>query len=126
MTKKTRETRWVLDYRWVNDLSVTDSFPTPNISEILNSLGKSRHFSCLDASNTYHAIEVEKSSRPITAFAAAFSLYQFARMPFGLINAGASYCRFVQKLVDILGVPGIVAYLDDMLIHSSDLDTHVN
>ena len=47
-------------------------------------------------------------------------------MPFGLKNAGASYCRFVQRLVDILGVPGIVAYLDDVLIYSADLDTHVN
>jgi len=47
-------------------------------------------------------------------------------MPFGLKNAGASYCRFVQRLVDVLGVPGIVAYLDDVLIHSEDLDTHVN
>ena len=62
----------------------------------------------------------------ITAFATVFGLYQFARMPFGLKNAGASYCRFGQRLVDILGVPGIVAYLDDMLIHSADLDSHVN
>ena len=96
VTKKTGETRFVLDYCRVNDLSVTDSFPTPNISEILNSLGKARYFCCLDASNAYHAIEVEKSSRPIIAFATAFGLYQFARMPFGLKNAGASYCRFVQ------------------------------
>ena len=42
VTKKTEETRWVLDFRRVNDLTVTDSFPTPNISEILNSLGKSK------------------------------------------------------------------------------------
>ena len=47
-------------------------------------------------------------------------------MPFSLKNPGATYCRFVQRLVDILGVPGIVAYLDDMLIHSDDLNTHVN
>ena len=123
VTKKTGEKRWVLDFRQVIDLSVTDSFPTPNISEILNSLGKSR---CLDASNAYHAIEVEESSLPIMAFATVFGLYQFARMPFGLENTGASYCRFVQRLVDILGVPGIVAYLDNVLIHSADLDSHIN
>ena len=28
--------------------------------------------------------------------------------------------------MDILGVPGILAYLDDVLVHSEDLDTHVN
>ena len=126
VTKKSRETRWVLDFRQVNDLTVTYSFPTPNISEIFNSLGKSRYFSTLDASQAYHTIEVEESSRPITAFATTFGLYQFLRMPFGLRNAGASYCSFVQRLVDVLGVPGIATYLDDVLVHSEDLDTHVN
>ena len=82
-------TRWVLDFHRVNDLSVTDSFPTPKISEILNSLGNSRYFSCLDAANAYHPIEVEDSSCPIKAFATVFGLYQFARMPFSLKNAGA-------------------------------------
>ena len=77
VTKKSGETRWVLDFRRVNDLTVTDSFPTPNISEILTSLGKSRYFSTLDASQAYHTIEVEESSRPITAFATTFGLYQF-------------------------------------------------
>ena len=125
-TKKSGETRWVLDFRRVNDLTVTDSFPTPNISEILNSLGKSKYFSTLDASQAYHTIEVEESSRPITAFVTTFGLNQFLRMPFGLRNAGASYFRFVQRLVDVLGVPGIAAYLDDVLGHSEDLDTHVN
>ena len=118
--------RWVLDFRRVNDLSVTDSFPTPNISEILGSLGKSKYFSTLDASQAYHLIEVEKEFRPITAFATTFGLYQFVRMPFGLKNSSASDCRFVQRLVDILGVPGIVAYLDDVLVHSADLETHVH
>jgi len=47
-------------------------------------------------------------------------------MPFGLKNGGASYCRFVQRLLDILDVPGIVAYLYDVLIHSAYLDTHVH
>ena len=81
VTKKNGETRWVLDFRRVNYLTVTDSFPTPNISEILNSLGKSRYFSTLDVSQAYHTIEVEESSRQITAFATTFGLYQFLRSP---------------------------------------------
>ena len=34
VTKKTGETRWVLDFRRVNDLSVTDSFPTEGVKLI--------------------------------------------------------------------------------------------
>ncbi len=42
-----------------------------------------------------------------------------------MLNLGsASGVTF--RIVDVLGVPGIVAYLDDVLVHSEDLDTHVN
>ena len=54
-----------------------------------------------------------------------FGLYQFARMPFGLKNAGAAYCRFIQRIIDMLGVEGVLAYLDDLLIHTTDLETHL-
>jgi len=104
---------------------VSDSFPTPNISEILESLGTSKVFSSLDAAQAYHNIPIEKKSRPLTAFATAFGLFHFARLPFGLKNAGAAYCRLVQKMIDMLGVEGILAYLDDLLIHSRDAETHL-
>ena len=46
-------------------------------------------------------------------------------MPFGLKNAGTAYCRFVQRMIDMLGVEGVLAYLDDLLIHTDDLETHL-
>ena len=65
-----------------------------------------------------------KKSRPLTAFATAFDLYHFCRMPFGLKNAGAACCRLVQKLADMLGVEGILAY-DNILLHRYDVVSHV-
>ena len=52
------QTRWILDFRQVNSLSVTDSFPTPNISDILGSLGKSTYFSTLDPGRKSEAIVI--------------------------------------------------------------------
>ena len=123
--KKSGQTRWVLDFRAVNSVTAGDSYPCPNISDILSSLGKSTFFSTLDASSAYNVIPVSPESRPITAFATVFGLYQFARMPFGLKNAGAAYCRLVQRMIDMLGVEGVLAYLDDLLIHTEDLETHL-
>ena len=99
--KKTGHTRWCVDFRAVNRMTVGDSYPTPSISEILTSLGSSRIFSTLDVSQAYMAISIEKKSPPLTAFTTAFGLFHFCRMPFGLKNAGAAYCRLVQKLVEI-------------------------
>ena len=104
---------------------MTDSYPTPQISDILESLGSSKIFSTLDASNAYNAIPVEEKSRPLTAFATAFGLWQFAQRPFGLKNAVAAYCCLVQSLVDMLGEEGVLAYLHDLLLHTSDPYNHL-
>ena len=69
-------------------MTAADSYPCLNISDILSSLGKSTFFSTLEASSAYNVIPVSPESRPITAFATMFGLFQFARMPFGLKNAG--------------------------------------
>ena len=104
---------------------MTDCFLTPNIADILNSLSQSKVFSTLEASQASHAIPIESKSRPLTAFATAFGLYHFARMPFGLNNSKAAYCRLVQRMINISGVEGVLAYLDDLLIHTENLETHL-
>ena len=106
-------------------MNITNSFPKPNISEIFNSLGSSKIFSTLDEAQAYHAIPVEEKSRPLNAFATAFSLYHFARMPFGFKNTRAAYCRLVQRMINMLDVEGVLAYLDDLLIHTEDPETHL-
>ena len=55
-----------------------------------------------------------------------YGLYQFARMPLGLNIASATRCRFVQRLVDVLGVQGILAYLNDVRVHLEYLDSHIH
>ena len=101
-----------------------DSFPTPNISEVLETLGESNVFSTLDTQNAYHCISIVEKSRFLTAFTTAFGLYQFVRLPFGLKNAGSAYCRLVSRLIEMLGVEGLLAYLDDLLLHTQDVDSH--
>ena len=40
-------------------------------------------------------------------------------------NAGAAYCHLVQHLVDMLGEEGVLEYLNDLLIHTNDPETHL-
>ena len=70
--KKKGPTRWATDFRILNSLTIDDSFPTPNISEVLETLSESKVFSTLDASNAYHSISIEEKSRPLTAFTTAY------------------------------------------------------
>ena len=77
-----------------------DSFPTPNIADVLKTFAGSKCFSTLDASQAYMNILVRENCQSMTAFVCCFGLFEFQRMPFGLQNAGAAYCRLVQANMD--------------------------
>ncbi len=53
----------------------------------------------LDVASAYHHVEVEPESRDFTAFASPFGSFRYRRMPFGLKNAGATYCRMVDRML---------------------------
>ena len=78
----------------------------------------------LDAASAYNTIKVAVYSQAALAFISPFGLYTFARMPFGAHNAGLTYARFIGDLIDQLGCQYIECYLDDILIHTPDLETH--
>ena len=102
--------------------TITDSFQTPNIADVLQTFAGRNCFSTLDASQAYMNIPVKENCQSMTAFVCCFGLFGFLRMPFGLRNAGAAYCRLVQAVVDEINDPGISAYLDDVIPHTGDPD----
>ena len=119
------EIRWAIDYRQLNDVTIADSYPIPNIDEVLERLAGSKYYSALDAAAAYHTIPVEKKSRPLLAFITPMGLFQFTRMPFGPKNSGAVYARFVDMILQRIRSPNIVAYIDDILVFTGDLEQHL-
>ena len=54
------EIRWAVDFRQLNEATVGDSYPIPNIEEVLERLAGSKYYSSLDAAAAYHTVpEVE-------------------------------------------------------------------
>ena len=59
-----------------------------------------------------------------TAIIPPFGMYEFLSMPFGLRNAGNTFqCLMDQVLGDL---PFSFIYVDDILIFSQDLSSHVD
>lgn len=52
-------------------------------------------------------------SKELTAFRSRSGFYQFTRMPFGLVNAGATFQRLMNIIVKSLDTMQILVYLDD-------------
>ena len=123
--KKGGGIRWAPDYRRLNAVTVGDSFPVPNVETNLEKLVGSKIFSALDAASAYNVIPVASGSRAFLAFSTPWGLYEFIRMPWGTKNAGATYCRFVELMLDKLQTQYLIAYLDDLLIHTPNLEKHI-
>ena len=123
--KKDGGTRWAVDLRVVNALTVGDAYPVPSIEGALEKLSGSRIFSSLDAAAAYHAVPVAKDSQPCLAFGTPYGSFTFLRMPFGAKNAGAVYCRLVADMIEELGLDAVLAYLDDLLVHTKTIEEHL-
>ena len=115
--------RLCVDYRQLNQRTVTDPFPIFRIDELLESIKGAKFLSSVDLAAAYNQLEVAESSRPMTAFAADSKQYQFANgSPFGLKNLPAAWSRVMQNILGRL--PFVRFYFDDILIVSKTFEEH--
>ena len=73
-----------MDYRDLNNRTVKDNFPLPNIQDCLDSLAGSTFFSTLDMASGYYQIELEESDKKKMAIVIRYGLFEYNRMDFGL------------------------------------------
>lgn len=119
-----RKFRIVIDYRKLNEKTIPDKFPIPNITDVLDKLGRSQYFTTLDLASGYHQIEMDPKDIEKTAFSTDDGHYEFLRMPFGLRNAPSTFQRTMNHVLSGLQNKCLV-YMDDVLIFSTSLQEHI-
>lgn len=117
--------RLVVDYRKINDKTIDDRYPMPNITDILDKLGRCQYFSTLDLASGFHQIEMHPDSIPKTAFSVENGKYEFTRMPFGLKNSPSTFQRVMDDVLRDLQNKVALVYMDDVIIFSASLDEHI-
>ena len=120
--KKDGKTRFCVDYRRVNDLTIKDAYPLPRIDDSLEQLSGKKWFSTLDLCSGYWQVAVEEADRPKTAFATRQGLYQFRVMPFGLANAPATFERLMERVMNGLQWDICLVYLDDIIVSGKSFE----
>ena len=94
--KKNRSIRICIDFMNLNISCLKDNYPFPNMETLLQRVIGSRMMSMLDGFYGYNQELVEKEDQHKTTFTTPWGTYKFLRMPFVLVNAGATSQRAME------------------------------
>ncbi|XP_070189025.1 uncharacterized protein [Littorina saxatilis] len=123
--KKDGKVRFCVDYRRLNDVTVFDAEPLPDVEHLFAGLGRATYFSKFDLSKGYWQIPIRDDVRPMTAFTTPVGQFQFTVMPFGLKNAVAVFSRMMRALLEPLGRNDVHNFMDDILVATETWREHL-
>lgn len=124
--KKNNEWRLCVDFRQLNEHSIRDAYPIPQINAILEKLKNSKYFSTIDLRNGYWQIPMAEESKIYTAFTVpGRGLFQWRVMPFGLHSASATFQRALDSVIGPELDSFAFAYLDDIIVLGSTIEEHL-
>ena len=92
----------------------------------MDSLNRAVIFSSLDLKSGYWQVELDEESIPYTAFTVGpLGFYECLRMPFGLMNAPATFQQLMENCLGDLHLNWCIIYLDDIIIYSKTPKEHL-
>ncbi|GJE92997.1 hypothetical protein PsYK624_091560 [Phanerochaete sordida] len=117
--------RFCVDYRKLNEHTIKDEFPIPRQSEILAALSGAQVLSSLDALAGFTQLEFAADEKEKTAFRTHLGLFQFTRMPFGLMNGPSIFQRTMQTILAPFLWLFCLVYIDDIVVYSKTYEEHI-
>lgn len=117
--------RIVVDFRKLNEKTVDDKYPIPNIADVLDKLGNCQYFTTLDLASGFYQVEMNPEDIPKTAFNVEHGHFEFLRMPMGLKNSPSTFQRVMDNVLRELQNTICLVYLDDIIVFSTSLQEHI-
>jgi hypothetical protein len=122
--KKSGEIILCVDFRNLNRSSRKDNYPLPNMEHILQKVTCASRISMIDGFSGYNQISVMPEDREKITFTTPWGTFMYAKMPFELMNTGATF----QRAMDIAFIGEkyrfVVIYLDDITVFSKTDKEH--
>ena len=97
--------------------SKSERLPTTEIRDLLSSLAGGKSFIKLDLAHFYQEIELEEEYRKYVTINTHKGLFQYTRLPFGVVSTLAVFHQTMENL--LLGLNDVCIYINDILVTGS-------
>lgn len=113
------------DYRYLNEVTIQNSYPLPLISELMDKLRGAKVFSKLDLRSGYNNIRIKDGDQWKAAFKCSQGLFEPTVMFFGLCNSPPTFQAFINDLCsDFIDEGWLIVYMDDILVFTDSEEKH--
>ena len=107
----------------VNRETITETYPLPKVDDLLASLSGGAAFSKLDLKHAYQQVVLDDESKQLVTVNPYRVLYHVNHLPFGVASAPALFQCIMQNLLQ--GIPGVLIYIDDILVTGKTVLDHL-
>ncbi|KAK3287773.1 hypothetical protein CYMTET_4727 [Cymbomonas tetramitiformis] len=114
--------RLVVDYRQLNQQTVRDRYPLPDIQLMFDKMQGAAFFSSFDAVDGFWHVPMAEEDVEKTAFTTQMGAYEWSVMPQGLQNSPSQYQRRMQRALGHL--PFVRIFIDDVVVFSRTVEEH--
>ena len=125
--KKDGEYRFAVDYRKLNKVTVRMQQPLPKMEDVIDMIGNAapKIYSVLDLASGFWQIPLHPDSKEKTAFITHQGIYQFKKLPFGLMNSPAAFTMVMSEVLRNINWKYALIYVDDIIVFSSSFEQHL-
>ena len=122
--KKDKILRLCIDYQQLNRVTIKNRYRFPRIDDLFYQLRGARVYSKIDLHIGYYQLRVREKDIPKTALRTRYGHFEFTVMPFGLMNAPATFMDLMHRVFHPSLDRFVVVYVDDILIYSETEEDH--
>ena len=124
--KKDGGLRFCIDFQQLNTRTKKDSYPLPQMQEIMESMVRAQFFSTMDLKPGFWQVKMSEKSWQYMAFTVgSMGVYEFLQMSYGLCNALATFQGLMQNCLGELNLTYTLIYLDDVIVFSQTEEEHL-
>ena len=125
MLKNDKTSVWICgDFKQtINPVSKLDKYPIPKVEDLFATLSGGRVFSKIDLSQAYQQLPLDEESQKLAVINTHKRLFRYTRLPFGISSAPGIFQCIMESLLQ--GIPGVIVYLDDILVSAPIKEEHL-